>query len=376
MRITCDMVDWQLYAAANPEISIKQPEQIFSDICEDADDDDAEINQLLAPFITNEAKSKIVHEYAPNYVELYYVDYRDNLDNHIDLLDQALQNNSLQCIEEQCFDWWDYPEGEYLNDIEKRMISDGLEGLYSDLEEDFKEYLWENDKSQPVKELLGNTGELSFFYSLGVEVDDMFASSESFESACYRMRRVLGIKKGTEEAKLIESIYRNNTYGGELRIYFSANLEDMIEGHEYDSRTEDWKTIGFDGHVYVVLVNSYQGSCDMERMEIHRKLPFKRENLHVSEVEKWSVEHVCGMCSDWCSDTDKPTFEYQPQKRKTIKTSSVNKELKREAEYAKTYKAGSCTFGDMDMRRHRDVHYINSYPCGHKCPHCGTFWID
>ena len=119
----------------------------------------------------------------------------------------------------------------------------------------------------------------------------------------------------------------------------------MIEGHEYDSRTEDWKTIRFDGHVYVALVHSYYGSCDMERMEIHCKLPFKRENLHVSEVEKWSVEHVCGMCSDWCSDTDKPTFEYQQQKRKTIKTSSVNKELKREAEYAKTYKAGSWRYG-------------------------------
>lgn len=77
------MVDWRLYAATNQEVGIKQPEQIFSDICEDADDDDAEINELLAPFITNEAKSKIVHEYAPNYVELYYVDYRDDLCNHL-----------------------------------------------------------------------------------------------------------------------------------------------------------------------------------------------------------------------------------------------------------------------------------------------------
>ena len=37
MRITCDMVDWQRYAAANPGVDIKQPEQIFSGICEGAD---------------------------------------------------------------------------------------------------------------------------------------------------------------------------------------------------------------------------------------------------------------------------------------------------------------------------------------------------
>ena len=368
------MVDWQRYAADNPDVNIDNPQQLYDAICQD--EDDVCVNATLAPFLTEVAKENVVREYAPDYVNLYYVDYRDDLDNHIDLLDQALQNNSLQCIEEQVYDWWDYPEGPYLDEIENKMRGDGLDGIYDDLEELFKEYLWDHDKSNPTEELLRNTGKLSCFYSLGVEVDDMFSAGESFASACYRMRRALGIHKDSPEAKLIGSIYHNCTYGGELRIYFMANLEDLIEGHKYDAETEDWKTIEFDGYVYVALLHSYYGSCDMERMQIHCKLPFKRDNLHISGVEKWSIEHICGMYSDWCSDSVEPKFEYKKAKRKNIRTSSVNGELKREAEYNKTFKAGGCTYGDMDMRRHRDVHYINSYPCGHKCPHCGTFWID
>lgn len=376
MRIACDMVDWQRYAAANPEINMDNLEQLYASICMDEGDDDACVNEVLAPFLTETGKEKVVQEYCPDYVNLYYVDYNSNLDGNIDLLDQALQNNSLQCIEESCYDWWDYPEGQYLDEIKKNMEGDGLECLYDDLEEDFKDYLWDNDSSNPTEELLRNTRQLSCFYSLGVNVDDVFSGGESFASACYRMRRALGIQKGTPEAKLIESIYHNCTYGGELRIYFMANLEDLIEGHKYDTNTEDWKTIEFDGYVYVALLDSYYGSCDMERMQIHCKFPFKRENLHISEVEKYSIEYICGMFSNWCSDADEPKFTYKKPKRKTIKTSSVNSELEREAEYNKTFKAGGCTPGDMDMSRHRDVYYINSYPCGNKCPHCGTFWID
>ncbi|MGN1218643.1 MAG: hypothetical protein ACI4TD_11840, partial [Phocaeicola sp.] len=111
MRITCDMVDWQRYAAANPDVNIDNPQQLYDAICQD--EDGACVNTTLAPFLTEVAKENVVREYAPDYVNLYYVDYRDDLDNNIDLLDQALQNNSLQCVEEQVYDWWDYPEGPY-----------------------------------------------------------------------------------------------------------------------------------------------------------------------------------------------------------------------------------------------------------------------
>lgn len=45
-------------------------------------------------------------------------------------------------------------------------------------------------------------------------------------------------------------------------------------------------------------------------------------------------------------------------------------------EYDRVYKAGGCTLGDTDMRRHRDVYYRNVFPCGSVCPHCGQFWGD
>ena len=37
---------------------------------------------------------------------------------------------------------------------------------------------------------------------------------------------------------------------------------------------------------------------------------------------------------------------------------------------------GTCTFGDMDIKRHKNTLCINEFPCGMRCTACGTFWID
>ena len=42
-----------------------------------------------------------VQPYLPNYVSLYYVDYRDDLCEHNDLLQESLSSNSLNPINEK-----------------------------------------------------------------------------------------------------------------------------------------------------------------------------------------------------------------------------------------------------------------------------------
>ena len=37
---------------------------------------------------------------------------------------------------------------------------------------------------------------------------------------------------------------------------------------------------------------------------------------------------------------------------------------------------GTCTFGDMDIKRYKNTSYITKFPCGMRCSTCGTFWID
>lgn len=60
--------------------------------------------------------------YFPNYVELYYVDYNSNLDNNTDTLAKCVADNNLYPISESIDDWWDFPEGTYLEGMKRQMI--------------------------------------------------------------------------------------------------------------------------------------------------------------------------------------------------------------------------------------------------------------
>ena len=75
-------------------------------------------------------------------------------------------------------------------------------------------------------------------------------------------------------------------------------------------------------------------------------------------------------------DTENVTFDMKSVGKKKAKTSRVKIQMEQEEKYNEIFRAGGCTYGDMNMSRHRDVYYDNNFPCGNHCPHCGTFWID
>jgi hypothetical protein len=81
------------------------------------------------------------------------------------------------------------------------------------------------------------------------------------------------------------------------------------------------------------------------------------------------------MVSNWCEQTKVSLINNKNVKISLTKTKTALI-LENDKKYDETFKNGKCTFGDTDFNRHRNVSYINDYPCGHKCPHCGTFWID
>ena len=338
--------------------------------------------------INMESKSEtpIWEQYMPDYVNLYYADYRDSLGGHEDLLQKCISNNSMYPLSETIFDWWDYPEGIYLDEIRGKMEADDLEDVYEECEEEIKEWLWNHDKSTPIEDLLRNTSSLNAYYSLGVEVDGWHEAfmcqpwcDETDAQKAYKIRSALGIKKGTPEADKIMNIVLNANYGGNVRIYFEMQkFQNYISGNEYDeaSNKQDFKSIQFKGGFMVAVWNPCEGAGYFKKIELNLNVPFIRDNLFISGMDKYSIERSCGMCSDWLSKTDEPTCLLTKAKNKKKVARSANADnLKREAELTKIFKAGGCTAGDMDMSRHRDVYYDNNVPCGHHCPHCGTFWI-
>ena len=315
-------------------------------------------------------------EYIPDSVYLYQISYDSTLRGSECLMAQCVQENDYCPLTEVIYDWWDYPEKFYLDDIQKAMIADGLEEEYDNNVNEIRETLWERDKSTPLQDLIGNTPDQTFFYSLGLELDHGWNTSpfmrpwynQTYKQAAHRIRQALGIKKDTPEAEKILELCEYTNGGGELRIYFKDSIDNLI------SQNDDWDAIRFCGNFCIAVWNSSEGSGDFVFLDIDRNFQFVRENLQLSsEAEKWNIEDVCGLCGDWLDQCDKPTFSYSKEKLKKIKTSE---KLKREAEYQKTYNAGGCTLSDDCISRHRDVYYVNEIPCGLRCPHCGKIWYD
>lgn len=334
-----------------------------------------------------------IKKYLPGSVYLYYVDYRDNLDgrSNAELLQKCIEKNSLQPLDEVVYDWWDCPTHEYMEEIRKAMKEDGLEEVYEENEDYIRDWLCDNDKSTPVEDLLRNTGNITFFYSLGLDVDGWHSGDwlfgvpyrgESEKMAVYRIARKLGIKKGSTNYERIEELVSEAGGGGELRIYFETSIDELISGAEEnrlywtnEDGKQDFKSMRFFGDVKLALYNPGEGSGWETTIELDKTIPFKRENLFVSETEKWDLESTFGMCGNWLRNKDKPAMLYKSCKGAIRESKNVER-MKREAELNKVFRAGSCTPGDMDMSRHRDVKYVNEIPCGWHCPHCGTFWID
>lgn len=206
----------------------------------------------------------------------------------------------------------------------KEMAEDDLEDLYVENEEDIKQYLWDHDESTPVKDLLRNTGQVTCFYSFGKDicghVNDWCGSYrvESEEVTAYKIRRFLGIKKGSKEDAKIHDLVSQAYFGGDLRVYFNADIEDLIAGEPYcePSYKQDFRSIKLDGVVSIGVIDTSNGSGDFQEIEVHKSFPFNRNNLFISEIEHWGLEEIFG--GD-VIDTENVTFDMKSVKGKKLK---------------------------------------------------------
>lgn len=317
-------------------------------------------------------------KYVPESVTLYYVDYCDSLDGHEKLQEQCIRQNSFLPLDMQTQEWYFEQEieilHEYLTEIKGKMLSDGNAEEYVKHEEDIKQLLYERNDTDPSDDLISNSSVTNLFYSLGVEIAGYAEGSstceESHAMSCYKIRRALKLKKGQFEEQINELV-DNATYGGELRIYFNAMFNRLVTG----DNGNDFKAIHFHGDVIVAIADSHNGSGYHVEIPLDITLPFRRENLFVdSQVHYSYANEICGMVNSWCNSTKWKTG-MEPI-RASIGKSLMTQHQKQEARYEKAFREGRCTFGDMNYKRHRDMYYIDSFPCGNKCPHCGTFWID
>lgn len=323
-------------------------------------------------------KTRQLVDYVPQYVSLYHVDYRDDLDGHEDIQEECIRSNSLEKLYEKTYEWYEEQEFSnmryYLEEARKGMEADNCAEHFEEHEDEIRDLIHDRNDSDPAKDLIRNSSVTNFFYSLGVEISGYQTGipqrGESVAMACYKVRRALRLKKGQFDEK-IEELVENAVCGGELRIYFNAMFDRLISR---DPET-DFKSIRFHGNVVVAIADSLNGSGYHVRIPLDITLPFRRDNLFVdSQVHYSYADEVCGMANDWCDSTKWETG--MTPFTGSVRKSWMAEHQKQEAAYEKTFRSGKCTFGDMNYKRHRDVRYSNGYPAGCRCPHCGTFWID
>jgi hypothetical protein len=323
----------------------------------------------------------------PKKTYLYYVDYRDSLDEHMDILQQCIHEQNQEPIDELANNWFDNPEWEQDKldlqaAIEEKFDIEDAEDIVKEFQTEIEEHFYEVNDSDVIVDLLNNTNKQFMFYDTGYEMD-----SESWRwnhkrtaKEVVKILKHLGFKTleitkmDRERGKnplwtCIWDCVQNATYGGKLEIYFKDKVNDFFNiGEDYNVISFKNPTIG--------IINHGNGSGYQDEVKGYTiKLPLNPKNLFIEKTVSynWSYD-IAGMCHDAYDDCQ-VSFE-KSKSKKILTISKLNAHIEKEAKLDAIFKAGSCTAGDMKYTRHRNTTYINNYPCGNKCMDCGTFWID
>ena len=323
---------------------------------------------------TEQIKSLLDNKY-----NLYYTDYRENLDEQLDIVQKCIHNNNKDILYENINEWYidtndsiEYILKELKEKISKTFyISSSEVNILIDKNRDnITDEILNRDDSDILKDLLHNTSKQTFFYELGVEIgDDTTPIKERLHDVKKALK--LKLKDKTFDDKIIE-LCNNASYGGSLVLYFYDNIDDYLErkGNE---------NIIFK-NLHVAIIDTYNGSgYNIYLRDVIYTTIYNSVNLYLCKNIKNSYTfEVCGMYSDWCKNT---IVNFSKRKKMPVKE-IVKTKLQRDIEIDNMYKLkwnngnGTCTSGDMDTKRHKNTSYINEFPCGMRCSTCGTFWID
>jgi hypothetical protein len=319
----------------------------------------------------------------PQYVSLYRADRGSDLNAYIDCLQMCISNNSLDALHEELDDMISECEHEslacYKQTIQDTIIREyGLAKdqahflVFDTYGDEIDEALLERNSSDAIGDLLGNTGKFSCFMdtSLAVESASCGWTEEEQNTWLVKIKGTLKITSPQWD-DAIRLMLPQAGYGGRLVVYFHNSVKELLTPDG-----QDWQTAHF-ADPAIAIIDVLNGSGDHTHLEGHTfSIPFTRANLFIDRYFKYNyVDEVCGMCPDWCKNS-KATFSFDSVSERTGTVSSLGAQALLDRQYAETFKKGSCTLLDMDIRRHRDVYYIHDFPCGRKCPHCGTFRID
>jgi hypothetical protein len=220
-----------------------------------------------------------------------------------------------------------------------------------------------------INQLLRNTPNPVFFYDTGEEFDGYGQSEAEYRLSRMRIKKLFGITNSDHDEKIMMMLYQAS-YGGQLVVYFNADISELTESLKGKPNTIRFKNAN------IAIIHTGNGSGDDCQLQGHSfELPFSRDNLHYEKSISYNYTYdVCSMASNWCDDTG---FSFLTKENPgQVKSGSLNSLLSQDAEYQRIFDNGGCSLGDKKHSRHRNTEYINDFPCGTRCHDCGQFWID
>jgi hypothetical protein len=331
----------------------------------------------------NQIQINQILELLPASVDLYEIDRSEDLSNQVDLLQECVTTNSLDKLYEKVDDLFGDRECESLHYYKTNLETDlvkkcdlekeaACELVFETCQEKIDDCLYDRNSSNAIDDLLKNTGKFSIFMDVGLQIkEDSYAWTRSEQTAWMKkIKNRLKIKSNQWDDD-IRMMLSQAGYGGRLVVYFYESIDKLI-----NEEVNDWKSITVTNPA-VAIINTENGSGDHIHMNEYTVLiPFERKNLFIDRYFKYNyVDAVCGMVKNWCENSQ-AVFSSTSVRRRKSEISPLAAQALQDRKYAEIFKNGSCSLSDMDITRHRDVYYINNFPCGNKCPHCGTFWID
>lgn len=223
----------------------------------------------------------------PRGAELVYIDYRDSIED-AKQREELLQNpnESYSIILEDWYTDAQYERIDYILD-EYKAQNDICE-LDEDMVEEMRDWLFENDTSTPIDDLLKNTGDEYLYYETGIGVGESWMLDEKqIMKKAKKIALILNIDFEKNSNALYELL--GNGGNGEVVILFEGNVRDFLD---------DAKYIVFDRDYELCIMNRWSGSGHSVKIENNIYLDFKRERLHSdSGVSGYSFAGgVCGLC--------------------------------------------------------------------------------
>jgi hypothetical protein len=330
---------------------------------------------------TNEITLPQIIELLPETISLNYVDYRESFDEHATEMQTCLQANSLDALCELANDWYIDQGWDSVEQFNKEQLRPSLMKSFELSEkkakkliklhfDDIRCNLEDRDDSDVVKDLLGNTGKMIFFYETGISASGYDGGKSQHRLDRMKIKKLLSITNSDFDNR-IDSMLSDASYGGQLVIYFRKSLNSLIV-------EEDTSHIRFTNATIAIIdtCNGSGGDCTIGNKHTFL-LPLVREKLFVEKAVSYNYTYqVCGLTEDWCDSTK---FEFVDAITDTtikLEEGKIGAHLQTEKFLDAVWAKGICTPGDMKLSRHNETEYINDYPCGTRCNKCGTFWID